>query len=237
MRFSRRPLPAPDSSVDALSDEDRAILVLVWGSRANAEAGAVESFQFIHETLKACGAATEIIKLAERAIEDELWHSRICHRLASTYQGAELPDPKPEPLRVPSHAGSSASMRTLLHVVGQCCLNETTGSAFYEMCFSRARGEPARSGIRALLSDEVDHARIGWAHLASLRLSVEERADFETWLPKLIEANLLSWRARARVPERPALIAHGCPPYEAGDDAVRGALRDLILPGLARAGF
>ena len=113
MRLSRRQLPGPDSSVDALSDEDRVILVLVWGGRANAEAGAVESFRFIHQTLKACGAATEIIALAERAVEDERWHSRICHRLASTYQGAELPEPTAEPLRVPSHAGASAAMRAI----------------------------------------------------------------------------------------------------------------------------
>src|SRR5581483_5066489 len=120
---------------------------------------------------------------------------------------------------------------------GQCCFNETTGSAFYEMCLSGATSPPARAALLSLLSDEVDHARLGWAHLASLRLDADQHRAVETWLPLLARGNFKAWRARFDAPDRVGLRAHGCPSYAAGRVAVENAFRDLIRPGFVSAGF
>jgi hypothetical protein len=237
MRLSRRPLPEPDASVDALSDEDRQLLAYAWERRAAAELTGSLNFQVVAEALRAAHAEPAVQELALRAVDDEKWHSEICHRLATIFRGHEASDPTPDPAHVPPHEGASDELRYTLHVVGQCCLSETTGSAFYETCLRAARSKLARAAMRALLSDEVDHGRIGWAHLASPQLSPEVRRGVQRWLPSLIAANLRSWRNRAHLPDRPTLVDNGCPPFEIGDRAVVAALEDLIKPGMQRLGF
>jgi hypothetical protein len=236
LRRSRRPLPEADASVDEIAAEDRDLLYIGWAGRADSELGAAQSFAVIARALRDDGAAPDLVALAERAIEDEKYHSQICHRMASIYLGKPAPRPNARAHAVPRHPGASDELRRTLHIVGQCALNETTGSAFYEMCLSHAHTGPARTALLALLSDEVDHARIGWAHLASL--SGARRRELGRWLPTLIESNLRSWRQqRGMLPSRPALTAHGCPSFEDGDRTVVAALRDLVVPGLALHGF
>lgn len=237
MRRSRGPLPESDASVDALSDEDRKWLSFAWAGRADSELTACLSFGVVAEALRGAGEEPALIELAERAIEDERYHSQICHRLASIYLGAEAPAPKAHTLTVPAHPGAPEEVRRTLHVLGQCCFNETTGSVFYELCLKGAKSGPARAGLLSLLSDEVDHARIGWAHISSERLSPSVREAIRPWMGALVENNLRAWRGRYALPDRPSLLEHGCPSYDGGYAAVITALDEIIIPGLASFGF
>ena len=47
-------------------------------------------------------------------------------------------------------------------------MNETTAGVFLEVCLAHAEGALAKAALSELLSDEIDHGRIGWAHLAAV---------------------------------------------------------------------
>jgi hypothetical protein len=168
------------------------------------------------------------------AIDHELRHAEICRVVASRYADRELSF-TPLDLNVPKHAGASEDLRHPLSIVGQCAFNETTASAFLEASHAAAKAPLAHAAVRELLSDEIDHARIGWAHFASL--APAERSEVAPWLLSMVRANLQMWRSAPRpYPSAPALHRHGAPPAGAVEDALLGAVRDLIIPGLEHFG-
>lgn len=185
----------------------------------------------------ALGAEAELIALARRAVDDELRHADRCWQLACVYAGRLLPAAEPRPGQLPRYDGASEELRASLLVVAQCCLNETTASAFLERCLHATTAPLVRATFRELLSDEVDHARLGWAHLASPRLSSETRAQIAAWLPSLVAANLRAWHARPDVPTAPVYAVHGVLPLATTNAAVDAAVDDLILPGLRHVGI
>jgi hypothetical protein len=112
-------------------------------------------------------------------------------------------------------------------------MNETIASAFLEAAVEHASGPMARTALRELLSDEIDHARLGWAFIGSL--SAEERAEIGPWLFGMMRANLRMWRDAPRTyPMTPELEAQGAPSEAVVEDAILTAVRDLIVPGLER---
>src|SRR5262249_32409766 len=128
-------------------------------------------------------------------------------------------------------------LRDTLFIVGQCVLNETTASAFLEACYAHAQAALAKSALRELLSDEIDHGRIGWAHLASL--DRRTRAEVGRWLLPMAYLNLKIWREESPAdPDYVDVFAlHGTPPHEVIDASLVGALRSLIVPGLKEVGI
>jgi hypothetical protein len=115
-------------------------------------------------------------------------------------------------------------------------LNETIASAFLEVALAHTRAPTASIALRELLSDEIDHARIGWALLASVDDAM--RNEVGKWLPKMAIANLRMWRdAPRRYPDDPRLAAHGAPSSTVVEEALQMALRDLIVPGFEEVGI
>jgi len=221
----------------ALDDDGRRVVAFVWSQRAIGERSTAETFRVVAAGLAALDAERELVALAERAIDDELRHAERCWRLACLYAERELPEPEALPLELPPYDGASEALRHSLHVVGQCCLNETTASAFLERVLQEATAPPVRETLRALLSDEVDHARIGWAHLASPRLSAETRQAIASWLPQLFAINARMWGRRPAIAITPALAAHGVPSWPTVDEVVATALDELIIPGFRHVGI
>jgi len=234
--LARRPLPGADPTIAALTAEERAIATAVWAGRAESELRAAGSFAFIAEVLAAAGAPADLVSLARRAIADEQRHAQICWRVATALAGRAIPAPRRLPVPIPRHRGASTELRRVLHIVGQSCLNETTGSAFLELCRAGATAPLASAALHELLADEIDHARIGWAFVASPAVDAGARAELAAWLPELVAMNLAAWRARPRYAVTPAIVAQGCPSWDAVDAAVVGAIDDLVLPGFALVG-
>jgi hypothetical protein len=115
-------------------------------------------------------------------------------------------------------------------------MNETFASAFLEVSLRYASARLARAALRALFSDEIDHARLGWAHLAGLTAS--ERDQLAPWLPALVQANLKMWRDSPRCYSDERLLnAHGAPPGNIVEQALLNAIRQLIIPGLEHFGL
>ena len=229
--LTRRPLPVDDPSIAALCPEERAIAVAIWHGRAEAELRASGSFTYLASELP----PGELQALAVRAIDDELRHSQICWQVACAYAGRELPAPRRLPVLIPQLPGASPELRRVLHVIGMCCLNETTGNAFLELCRDRARAPLARAALHELACDEIDHARLGWAYLAATDAAT--RGEVTVWLPHLIDQNLAAWRDRPRRAITDALVEHGCPYWDDVDRAVVAAISELLLPGFASLGM
>jgi hypothetical protein len=236
-RLTQRPLPDTDPSVEALSSREREQLAHIWLYRAATERRVADSFEVIAECLKRRRAPVPLVAIAARAVDDEYRHTELSRVVASRFAGRELSAPARLPLDVPKHAGASPALRDTLVVVGQCVLNETTASAFLEACLDHARGSLARSALRELLSDEVEHGRLGWSYLAWLGES--ERAAVGPWLLPMAYLNLKLWRDET--PDDPAHVAvlaeHGAPPAAVIHEALVGALTSLIVPGLKELGM
>lgn len=117
-----------------------------------------------------------------------------------------------------------------------CCINETLASAWLETCRADATVPLARAALRELLADDVDHARIGWAHLASSMVTTEVRSKIAGWLPRLLEASMLPWLAGAGAPDYAGFPAHGVPSSATTRDVVTSTTRDVVLVGFEKLG-
>jgi hypothetical protein len=236
-RLTQRPLPEADPTLDALSSADRERIADIWLYRAATERRVADSFQVIGACLKRRRAPEPLVALAARAVDDEYRHTELSRVVASRFAGRELSTPARLRLEPPKHEGASPALRDTLFVVGQCVLNETTASAFLESCLEHARGPLARAALRELLSDEVEHGRLGWSYLSWL--GERERAAVGPWLLPMAYLNLKLWRDET--PDDPAhvvaLTEHGAPPAAVIHEALVGALTSLIVPGLKALGM
>lgn len=232
--LTRWPWPERDPAIEDLSDADRRQIASVWAGRCHAEVDSVAAFGHIAESLERIAAPPAVIALAKRAISDERRHIEICRRVASAYAGAEMKAPPLRAMQTPAHAGADGATRALLHVIGQCCLNETTACAFAHHSYRIATAPLVRAATREIFADEIDHARIGWAALAATPHSLRGRAA--SWMPKLIESHVHAWRVAA-IDSPPSLIAHGAPLQADARRIVSDALDQLILPGFQSLRF
>lgn len=232
-RLTSRPLPLDDRSIDALADDVREDLVATWLGRAATERRVADAFEVIRDTLADIDAAPALQMLARRAVDDEYRHTEISRVVASAYAGRDLEPPARLPLAVPKLEGASDELRQVLHIFGHCAVNETTASAFLETCFRSSTGSLARAACRELLSDEVDHARIGWGFLETVRMSLREQMT--PWLLPIVRANVRIWREtrRSHLDDR-TLAEHAAPPPTVLDATLVGAVDQIIVPGLDR---
>jgi hypothetical protein len=231
-KLTSRPLPESDPTIDALTAAERARLAETWLLRAAMERRVGDSFSVVRDALRRRNAPDELVALAERAIDDESRHEELSRVVASRFAGKELELPKRLPLEVPAHKGATPELRDTLHIIGQCVFNETTASAYLECSLDHATdGTLAKSALRELLSDEIDHGRIGWAHLASC--DERTRAAVAPWLHAMAFTNLKEWRHETPYDRShtDAMTKQGVPPAQVVHEALVDALRSLIIPG------
>jgi hypothetical protein len=173
----------------------------------------------------------------ERAADDEERHSEICRQLAERYGGAPVAGPVVKDLELPSFGCADERLEVALHVAGMCCINETIATAWIEECLSGATAPIALAANRAHLREEIDHARVGWAYLASRSITPARREELGDCLSRLLRANVPQWERLD--PNLPAegLKAHGIPSLVDSRRAIRDAVRQLILPGFEHVGI
>lgn len=236
-KLTRRELPLDDAAIDQLSPTHRRKLAGIWLGRAAMERRVADSFEVIRDALLRRGAQASLVELAVRAIDDEYRHAELSRVVASRFAGKELLQPARLVLDVPKHPGASPELRDTLFIVGQCLLNETTAGAFLEVCLEQAEGALARAALRELLSDEIDHGRIGWAELAAEEPRMREQVG--RWLLPMAFLNLRLWRKETPYdPEYDAVLAlHGAPAASAIHAGLVDALASLIIPGLKELGI
>ena len=226
-------LPDRDPAIDALDPTTRHTLGELWRERAATEMGAGWAFALVVTELYALGADTEVLALATRGAHDEVRHARLCAHLASVYLG-EVVDARPaEAITLPAHEGADERTRMQLHVVG-LAISETLAAGFLQACLTVCEAELPKAVARSHLEDDIAHARVGWAHMAS-KAFAPDRAAVRPWVPRLIEANLRHWRTR--IAELPVVPAHGYPEHQALTNALEETAREVLVPGFRHVGL
>jgi hypothetical protein len=225
-------IPTDDPSIDALDPKARAAVSAHWAHRASSELSVSRLFVGLASELRAARADAAVVAIAERAIADERRHAEICREVAARYGDAKV-----EALPMPPLASDGdAEVTAALHVAALCCVQESLACAWLDECFANATGAIARAALHQLLVDEVAHARLGWAHLASARVSARTREEIAAHLPHMLERCLEPWRAPDASRVSDGVPAHGIPSDARTLAVVTEALRGVVIPGMRVVG-
>jgi hypothetical protein len=225
--------------VARLPATSRAALGEEWRARMVQEHLAVGAFAEITSELASTGCDAVVLGLAARASSDEVRHADVCGRIAMAMLGAHA---VPRRLRgvpvVPPHVGCSATERTLLHVVEMCCLSETLTGVYLTEMLARTTNLGMRSAIEFLLEDEIDHGRLGWAHLAACARDGRAGA-IATALPAMLERVVGDVMRAGQAPTNSPPLTEGYGQIDARDAACIFAttLATVILPGFEATGI
>jgi hypothetical protein len=236
---SRREIPWGEHGASSLDADGRAIVGRDWLARMKSEHLAVAAFSTIACELAEVGCEPIVLEMITRAAADEVRHTEMCKRLAECFLGPEV---VPQRLRgvpkIPRHEAASMRDRALLHVVEMCCFNETFTGVYLGEMLERTTDVTARAAIESLLEDEIDHGRVGWAHLAACCRAGFGAATVEAALVPLMQrsiAPVIDGESRGNASD-PRLEAHGWLSARDGARIYRKALADVVLPGLATVG-
>lgn len=226
-----------DPALRALAPEARRRVGEIWRERARSELGAGSGFAEVVVGLYAIGARPEVLALATSAAHEEVQHARACHALAELYLGEPVLMPRPKKVSMPAHRGATDALRATLHAIGLSCINETIAAEFVAACLDASEASAVREASQKHLRDEIGHAKVGWAHLASGVLDAADRRAIAAWMPRLVRANGALWLARVRTLPEEGVRGHGYPPVRELEAVVRRALRTLVVPGLSHVGI
>lgn len=226
-----------DPSVDALPDALRDAIGRHWALRAAAELGVARAFDALRPRLEDVGAVPVVLALADKAIDDERRHGELCARLAARYLGTPVDLPAPRFDGMPDFGTGDERLEVALTVLGSCCINESIASSWLRACFSASTSPLARAANKQHLADEIDHARLGWAHFASRAVTGDLRLRLRPFLARSIAINVAEWSEPDRFLPPEGVPAHGHLGREAHLRAIADAVDEVIVPGLAEVGL
>jgi hypothetical protein len=218
--------------VEAMPSHQRDLLGAYWCHRARSELRVAHAFRIIQEELTHVGASPIVIEMLAESIDDEHRHSELCRRLAERYGGAKVDIGDVASPDLPTFEGASRALRAALRVTAMCCINETIATVWLKACFERSRAPLARAANHLHLREEMKHARLGWAHLASPSVTPQIKASIAARLPSLLRANVPLWYRD----EEPHLQGtdfedHGILSTAQTKTVVLAAVDDVVLPG------
>lgn len=207
----------------------RVVAGKAWAFRYGVERDAQARFARMAGRLESIGTPSSLVALAHRASEDEGRHAEYCADLAGRYQHP-LPPIAPELSEI---APSQLSARQgVLYEVMASCLAESESSVMLVTLTQHTRDPAMRRVLRELSQDEVTHARLGWAVLASHR-DADDLSFLARWVPWMLSTTAGdSFRRDTAGPEDATLVEHGVLPYSLRRKVFIDALEDVIFPGL-----
>jgi hypothetical protein len=232
-----RSAPREDQFVDALSDDDRAGLVAIWENRARTELEVASHFAFVTRALLAGRAVPAVVASAAAAVADETRHSAICLEVVERLSGRTPTPPVGIETQVPSLEGADPDLVPSLYLMALCCCNETIACVRLETGIETTRSPTARAALGAIYGDELKHARIGWAHLASSAVDESQRARLVPWVLPIVRASVEKDSVAIELFERFPNPDHGILDKAVRRQVTAGALNDVIIPGFAAVGI
>jgi hypothetical protein len=208
----------------------------LWHRRAASELRVGAQFRLLASEFRARSSPPELCAHLEQAALDEARHSELCAAVGNRYAIASaLEGPSPVPPLV-RFGDADERVSLLLHLVLLSCVNEGVSTFYLRDAMKHSRAVLARTALRQLLSDDVQHARIGWMHLASPAVTSADKRLVALALPTLLNLSREAW---TNVPVRaePWFVEHGCPGLDVAEQAFHDAVRELVLPGMTHVGI
>lgn len=232
----QRDVPAIDADLDGVPEDVRRAVGAIWLQRASSEAGAGSAFVYVRDSADRGVADGVVVRLAHSAVEDEARHAEICRRLACAYLNTDVSVSAQAPESFPAHVGASADLDLALQLVGMCCINESLACSFVETCMHHASPAFLHVLHREHLHDEVNHARVGFAHLASRAVSEKLKSEIAEWLPRVLHANVSNWMSRLKTLPENGIPGHAYPSRSVLVESTLATVDTLILPGFSHVG-
>lgn len=155
------------STASSLDPDTRAKLALLWRERAQAEHRSISIFATYTLDLLAAGAPASVLSLACRAQLDEVRHAELFSQLAACYSGHEE-TPSPGIAPIPDDDSLSLSELAAVEALHLCVGAESFSTALLHALHEQATDPAVRAALAVVLSDELHHARMGWAYLAAV---------------------------------------------------------------------
>jgi hypothetical protein len=204
-----------------------------WAFRTRVERDAARRFARLADAIAAFDPESPVPDLLRRAAEDERRHTVLCAQLADAYgQPAGDADPEPAPIAPRALAPRAAA---LYEIVAACCVTESESVATLTTLLSEEAEPPVEAALREIAKDEVQHARIGWAHLAREATSCDV-SFLAPYIPAML-AGAAPGLYSTEGPEDRALLRHGVLPPSLKRAVFAGALEEIVFPGLEKFGI
>jgi hypothetical protein len=218
-----------------VSNPSRRIAAEGWIFRWRVELEAEMRFARMAQRFAASGALPVAVDLAARASRDERRHAAHCADLARAF-GAEV---SAEDIQAPgiSPPGLDHRQSLLYEVVAARCITETESTSVLTTLLHSVRGGRMRRVLRELLRDEVNHSRLGWAHLAHERSHGDVRF-LDRLIPAMLEGSVAPGLFEVAPPEleSPELLACGVLPHSMKRSVFIHTLLEVVFPGLESLG-
>ncbi|MBI5071100.1 MAG: ferritin-like domain-containing protein [Deltaproteobacteria bacterium] len=217
-------------------DRVRALAGDAWLFRWQVEVEAEERFTRLSAALERLGAPAALVAMARRSAGDERRHAVHCARLAAAH-GRPVPATPPPPAPPVAPSGLAEREAVTYELAAACCVTESVSVAVLTALLPEARDPGLRAVLQELAEDEVVHARLGWAHLAS-----EHRrgatAFLGPWLPAMLAGSQDGDLFGPPPPGRDdaALLLAGVLPHARQRELFAEALREVVFPGLEQCG-
>lgn len=207
----------------------------MWRHRERVEYEAAALFAALADQLDDA-RLPQLAARARTAADDERRHALRCRAIVAACNPDLGPLP-PRAISVASAAGPEPdpARRALYTSVAMGCVTETLSCALLVAMRDDADFGPTRAAVDEIVKDEIEHSRIGWAHLAT----AVARGDDVAWLAPHVAA----MRAAAltheieEVPTMEDLSGYGILPRARVTTIVAATWRDVIVPGFAHHGI
>lgn len=227
------PRRAPSNDLPSVHRRE---LAEYWTRVGLMEHASVAAFARFALELLALGAPAELVEQTQRALGDEIAHTKLCFGLASRYAGREL-GPRNLPLSGALEGRSSSVIVDT--AILEACLGETLAAAEAAAALEQAQDEEVRGVLARIAEDEARHAELGFRFLSWV-LSWAPPALREQALDTLFsaierslrecDAVLLESGADAGSLAADALQAHGLLDRVQRLQARKMALTEIVLP-------
>jgi hypothetical protein len=228
-----------DPEIEALSMDDRHKLAALWQKRGGLELRVAAGFSALGLELFEHGTTPTVYEIVGQAVRDEIHHAQISVELAAKYRGDAVQWPAPEPSHIPPFEPTKGAMHAALYVIAMCCINETVACGVLEASLRDAKSPLVRAALQSILTDEVEHARAGWAHLASPWVTPDIKRALPNWLYRLHAAKLRELvEDETPLPGEPfASRGHGMLSRKQSQKVVWETLEGVIFSGFRTTGI
>jgi len=153
--------------VSELSEPERQAAIGTWRGRMINEHISARVFAALIPQMMAAGVPTASIASVATMIGEELHHAVQCAAVVHALGGEARAD-LPALAGVPEHADAEPLEALLRNVLSISCLSETVAVALIGAERELVGPPPLKETLRAILADEVGHARFGWKLLEDL---------------------------------------------------------------------